>query len=460
VRTLSFDELAAADDRTRRFTSLGLSMSGLLTPAACAEFQQRVVAGADLVAEVPEGTRRAFDRLREFHAYGVVCYDLFTLADELTWIVLEQALRERFFEFYGGAMPIVDGHGRHEEFEAPDFGAISDAFGPGGSHWHRGWRLGTDRTNSIPVPLTLAPLLRWARRVGLLDGQRNRRLQLRLYPARRNHFVHGSSYRLGTPVQSARSICDLAEVVNRLWRHSTPGGRLYPAPLDRAMVVLGWSSGWEALQVGSTWAEMTPDQLHDQEDDDWTYVMVLAVPTDQGLASFDSRFELTAYGVDLLWGPGSRREALTWLGSHTGSAPSAAVYLDRLFAIRRGGGEVARPRRPEVLLALPDEERGGEWDVVRADFPMDAFGHVQHSEAGEGCPDARYGGCAVEEIAHGPWEEAVAAITRLQPAVVPARYSTAAVSPRWSFLGAADIAGPGNAVGPPAADAGRDEASG
>jgi hypothetical protein len=454
VRILSFDELAAADERTRRFTSLGLSTSGLLTPEACAEFQQRVVAGADLVAEVPEGTRRAFDRLREFHAYGVVCYDLFTLADDLAWIVLEQALRERLVAYYDGTVPIVDGSGREEELAAPDFNAISDAFGPGGSHWRHGWRLRVGPTAAIPMPLTLAPLLQWARRVGLLEGQRNRRLQLRLYPARRNHFVHGSSYRVGTPVQSARAICDLAELVNRLWGYPTSGGRLYPAPLARAMVVLGWSSGWEAMQVGSTWAQMTPDQLRDHGDDHWTYVVVLAVLTDQGLAGFDSRFELTAYGVDLLWGPGTRQEALTWLEGYA-AVPSAAVYLDRLFAIRRGGGEVALPRRPEVLLALPEEERGGEWDVVRADFPMDAFGHVRHREDGEGCPDARYGGCAVEEVVHGTWEQVVEAVTRLQPTVLAAKY-LATATPRWSFLGSALIAQPGNPAALPAADTTKD----
>jgi len=36
--------LQTLDDRVRRFTPLGLSMGGLLTAEAAAEFQQRVVA--------------------------------------------------------------------------------------------------------------------------------------------------------------------------------------------------------------------------------------------------------------------------------------------------------------------------------------------------------------------------------------------------------------------------------
>jgi hypothetical protein len=81
VRVRSFAELTTADERTRRFTSLGFATSGMLTPEASAAFQQQTIEGADLVDAVPEATRNSFDRIRLFQSDGVLCYDLFTLTD-------------------------------------------------------------------------------------------------------------------------------------------------------------------------------------------------------------------------------------------------------------------------------------------------------------------------------------------------------------------------------------------
>lgn len=80
----TFAELIAADERTRRFIQLGFATGGMLTPEASAEFQQMSIADADLVAAAPEGTRSSFERVRLFHAYGILCYELFTLTDDLS----------------------------------------------------------------------------------------------------------------------------------------------------------------------------------------------------------------------------------------------------------------------------------------------------------------------------------------------------------------------------------------
>jgi len=104
IRT--FTELTTPDERSLRFTPLGLATGGKLSPENAAEFQQRSIAAADLVPAIPEGTRSSFERLRTLHAYGVLCYDLFTVVADQTWVVLEQALRERFIEFYGGVIPL------------------------------------------------------------------------------------------------------------------------------------------------------------------------------------------------------------------------------------------------------------------------------------------------------------------------------------------------------------------
>jgi hypothetical protein len=235
------------------------------------------------------------------------------------------------------------------------------------------------------------------------------------------------------PNQSALAIRDLAEIINRLWGETTPGGRLYPAPVEREVLVIGWSPGWSTGEVGSSVTVMRGDQLveHDKPDG-WAYLVVLGVPRDEQLSEFDARYELTTYLTDLLWGPGTREEGLAWLD---GALPSAdqVTHLDRVFAVRRHDGKVYIPCRPEVLLALPEKARTGLWHLVRADFPNDAFAHVRHLDAEQPCPELEFGGCPVEELAEGSWQDAVSALETLTPKLQPKPYSTVHVPRRWSF---------------------------
>ena len=104
IRT--FAELIAPDQRTLRFTPLGLSTGGVLNPYGAAELKQQVIASADLTDAVPDGVRSSFERLRMLHSYGVLWYDAFTVAGHLSLLLLQQALRDRFVELYGGAIPL------------------------------------------------------------------------------------------------------------------------------------------------------------------------------------------------------------------------------------------------------------------------------------------------------------------------------------------------------------------
>ena len=379
---------------------------------------------------VPEGTRSSFERLRTLHAYGVLCYDLFTVVDDLTWIVLEQALRERFIEFYAGVIPLIDKNRAESLFSASDFEAVSEAFRSGGSHYRKGWQLKL-RSQGTPtqLPLTLRPLLRWARQEGLLHGQRNRRVEENLFDRIRNRFAHGSGFRVGMPNQSARRICDLAEIINRLWGETTPGGRLYPAPLHREVLAIGWSPTWSTREPGSSLEIMRAEQLAGQsEPNDWTYLIVRGVWHDGRLSAFDARYELTTYPADLLWGPGNRRDALIWLEA-TAPVGDEVGYLDRVFALRRHDGRVYPPCRAEVLLGLPEACRAGTWHVVRADFPEDCFAHIRHIEAGESCGTSgqTHTSCAVQEIAEGSWAHATDSVMKLFPSLQPVAYSEARV---------------------------------
>lgn len=74
----------------------------------------------------PAGRHRrgTFERLRLLHAYGVLAYDMFTAADDLAHLVMEQALRDRFVEFHQGLVPFEDAHGTVHEVPATSFDAL------------------------------------------------------------------------------------------------------------------------------------------------------------------------------------------------------------------------------------------------------------------------------------------------------------------------------------------------
>lgn len=436
MRIRSFTELTTPDERTLMFGGMGLHTGGLLRPEDAAEFQQRCIAAADLIVAVPDATRQSFERLRDLHSYGVLWYDAFTVANDLRWIILELAARERFIDFYDHSIPLIAKDGSEQEFAAKDFNEIVPAFRWGGSHAKR-WFL-QPRRKSAPmrVPLTLAPLLRWARSEGLLAGQRNRLLEEQVFVDARNHFAHGTTYWLGMPNHSARAICDLGEVINRLWGANTPGGRLYPAPIQRDVLVVGWSpSTAEAIPASAT-VTMHAEQLASHVDDGngWQYIIIRGVWTDEAVSDFDARYELTGYPTELLWGPGDRLGAVEWLAEAEPKADKV-TYLDRLFAIRRDAGKVYLPRRVETFLGLPPTHHSGTWHLVRADFPNDALAHVRHVDAGKPCPgiESGFGGCPIEDVVEGSWPRVEEFVRSSLPSLRPSERVEARVPRRWPF---------------------------
>jgi hypothetical protein len=106
----SLSDLQAPDDRSLHFSPLGLF--GRIRPEDAAEFQQRVVTRHELVPAVAEGTRQSFDQLREIFAYGLLCYDIFTVINDRALLVLEQALRDRFIDFHDGTVTLVSSLGQ------------------------------------------------------------------------------------------------------------------------------------------------------------------------------------------------------------------------------------------------------------------------------------------------------------------------------------------------------------
>lgn len=116
----------------------------------------------------------------------------------------------------------------------------------------------------------LADLRSWARHVGLLRGQRNRGVE-RALSNLRNFVAHPTSYHLLDAVQTGRTLSDLAEIINHLWGYPTPGGRLYPAPIRREVVVIAWPTDGDGVDVAL--AKGLPDAV-DPDDREWQCAIV------------------------------------------------------------------------------------------------------------------------------------------------------------------------------------------
>src|SRR4051812_16966002 len=109
VDEMALDALVAPDPRTLGFGPLGLG--GQLPAQIALDHQKSVVTRFPLAPDVGEQTRRAVGRLQQAHLYGLLCYELFSITETQSWLVLDLALAERFLEFYGGKAPFILGNG-------------------------------------------------------------------------------------------------------------------------------------------------------------------------------------------------------------------------------------------------------------------------------------------------------------------------------------------------------------
>ncbi len=319
IRTLA--ELQEPDDR-----SLFWVPGGKMQPEAAAEYQQNVIGQLELADQVPETTRMSFERLRTLYSYGIMCYDLYTVAGDLARLVTEQALRERFLPFYEGTVRFTDQQEKPQAVAARTFDEMYDAIRRDDGRL-RGWKL-----------------------------------------QMRNHVAH-HSYQLYGPDQAGRAIADLAHIINRLW--GAPSGTL----VSREPVVIAWTD--ESV----TWG--TPGRFNGFPDGgEHTAVVVLADPNDPGLADFDAPYESTYWPCDLLCGPGTWAEAGAWLGQRQPSADQAET-IDRLFLIQYDGDLLYLPRNSATAAALGEDVHAGTWYLVRADSPFPAFNHQRRLLAGE-----------------------------------------------------------------------------
>jgi hypothetical protein len=414
IRTL--EELQAPDEGALPFSSWGLG--GKLDPHDAAIYQQETVAQVDLAPEVPESVRKLFERIRTVFSYGVLCYDLYTVADDLTHQTLEHAFRERFIEFYGGKVTFVDGNGAEHNVVATTFGKLHD-LALTSHHLNRlKWRL---RLRNSPEPLffngMLKTLVKWARAEGLLRGQRNR-FRESSWVWLRNFVAHEAGYHLLMPPDAARSIVELAEIINLLWGTVTPGGRLNPGPVQREIMAVGWNA--ESGNVLQCRPELLASIPANHDPDQMTYVLVRAWSGDGELMHFDARYEVTNYPTNWLWGPGTREEATAWLESEQPPGDQADV-LDRLFVMRHHQARLYVPQQLNVVAGLTEDEQSGFWYLVRADSPNDAFNHLRQLLSGTPtcAPLGQCEQCAVDTIGQGSWKKVLELLAASGTIVTP-----------------------------------------
>ncbi len=352
------------DDRTLVFLPGGLGVGVQMAPQTAAEYWVSIADRLALHTDVADETRRAFGDLVGILPYGVLHYEIFTLVHDRALFVLEQALRDRLA-----------------------------AYGP------------------VSRQAGLATLLKQARSRGLLAGQYTRVVEKAIKNLR-DGIAHRSGYHLLAPPIAARGLRDLAEIINHLWGHGTPGGRLYPLPLTRRTVVLAWDAATRS--TASSLAENLLDPSGWEEFADFAIVQA-PWPSAPDLHDYDAWFETTALPVDYRWGPGPRAAAIDWLAQHPPVTDTAAV-LGRRFLIRAANERLWWPIRVLAAAGLPPDRRGGKWYLVGADSPAAAFTHVLNAltEDGQCSLEGTCPGCDAFNAAGGDLE-AVLAHLELKP---------------------------------------------
>ena len=418
MRIKSLTELREVDERTLVFNPVGLG--GRMRPEDSTEYQQQVVARYGLVPTVTDATRQSFEQLRTIYAYGVLCYEIFTLVEDRALLVFEQALRDRFVDFHHGKVTFVDPRtGKTQELAATSYEQVFE-FVSGNRKWEL--QIGGGPETMVFNGM-LAGLRQWARRTGLLRGQRNRAVEHAI-TLLRDGVAHPNSYTLTTPVDAATTISDLAEIINHLWGSATPGGRLYPAPVHRTIIAVIWHQDGNQVMAGAATADPEAADHHQidtehaadddasesggEQDDDWTCVLMRGVLHDRDLLHFDAMYETARYPSEWLWGPGNTRDAMAWLAAQQPSGDEVDV-LDRLFFLRYHDSLLYLPRSPDVAAAVTDDQRPGIWYVIRADSPDHAFNHMRQVLAGGyGCDlQGQCRQCPAEIVRAGSWEDAM-----------------------------------------------------
>jgi hypothetical protein len=368
----TIEQLMQVDERIGLFVHLRRSNESITFAPHDAESIQQMIARCDLVPDVPERVLHQFETCRKLHTYGCFAYDFFAAAAERAYLVLEVALGARFVEHYQNEIPLVDETGRSNTLHAAYFSDVDAAMRRGGRYPYRGGRKTGWVVQGHPsFNASMAALIDWADREGLLDGQ-SIRVTLGAIRLLRNFAAHPHHLLILRPSDSARTIADLAEIINHLWGRDTPGGRLYGTPPEVDLFAIRWAADESRLSCSARQLSGVPE-----EDRDGTWFLVEGAVQDDML-SWHPEYEVTAYPTKLTWTGNSWDEAVAEVLRYeaSGRRPEPRPWRNRLFLVRCTPTQQGRPlagcHSPDRFRWLPTAERNlpsTSWWIVRADHP-------------------------------------------------------------------------------------------
>jgi hypothetical protein len=350
----------------------------------------------DLHPSVPDSVRKYCDRITTLFAYGFFQYQFFTVAGQLAEMAYELPLGERFVEFCGGTVELR--RYRPQDFAAVtvrNLGELTSLLHPRyGAYPHSlGWRVVDPSTRKVmPNWYTSAKeRFRWAQRESLLPGQKPRVIFEEGTVSLRNSAAHPAGHWFGMPNDAAVAIADLAETINKLWGHDTPGGRLYPGPLERELMAPARGPDETIIFYRAQDIEEVPEDRQS-----WTFELILAA-SHEPIHEFDRAFEMTAYPAERIAGPCSWQEAVRiWRTTPETKRHDTVEYKDRLFVVGVLNDQPEVPRSPAAFHALDRTAAASRsWYLIKADLSYDARGHVMHELGltGNGRPPVGVGPC-------------------------------------------------------------------
>jgi len=238
MRLKTVAELSQRDERTARFTGLGLMTDRITTPEAGARYAQEIVAPYDLDDAVPADVRDYYETCRSLCAQGYFQYEAFAVAFDRAYLAVELALKRRFLEHHRGRVPMEErATGRVESLPVEDYALLDQALRGRGPYarFRRFARSATDGWILHGHPDfdgSMRALFRWAITTGVLTGRRVA-VVADAVTALRNLGAHPTSHHVVMPLHAADAIRTAAEVINRLWGVETPGGDLAPVQPPR-----------------------------------------------------------------------------------------------------------------------------------------------------------------------------------------------------------------------------------
>ncbi len=412
MQDLTINELIKPDDATLHFTPYGLSTNGVMKPEASLKYLQGMITRSDLNKNVPESTKSLFDRLRTLYLYGLFEYGCFTLVHNLMFTILENALSEKFLEWSNLCIELEKA-GSYCKYPINNYFDVYDKMRF--SKRKNEWKL----RDHPEFDGSFKSLIDWARKKGFLKGQRNRIVEDVIIKIR-NNSSHPYECTVVSPVDAARAINDIAEIINHLWGVETPGGRLYPSPLKRIVQVI--SEGTAGSSIGGI------EDIDELNEEYASRCLIIKAVENVRFWSFwnlseihdlfQGNYEITDFPCMLIWGPGNLEETKKVLienGYHW--CEDQVDYIDRIFLIRTYNNNIDFPIDHKNSMTIGEDKRDGEWYMIKADYPSDAMIHVSLSFQNKDHSDiGRCKICGVETLGFNmSWEEAQKKITMRNP---------------------------------------------